>query len=288
MAKELTVKTNVGEQVISRINSLCEIGFVMPSGFNYVNAIKMSMLKLQELKDKNGRPALEVCTPASISSSLFKMATMGLNAGLNQGYFITRNNQLCFDESYYGKTLMVKRHYPEWNPMPVVIREGDVFEYAIDAESGKKKVTKHEQKLENIDKDFKGGYMYLPSGELYIMTKKQILTAWSKSSNKSLSVHKEFDEKMVKKTIINTGLNLFINSTPDFGQFSEDVPNDEPDNAKTKVFKDLEEVDEQIPADVVDTVADDSKDEKIEEKPESPAQEEESDDSLDVSESDEF
>ena len=41
--------------------------------------------------------------------------------------------------------------------------------------------------------------MYLPTGELFIMTKKQIMTAWSKSSSREQATHKQFDEKMVKK-----------------------------------------------------------------------------------------
>lgn len=216
MANEVQVKQNVGDQVIARVNSLCEAGFTMPKDFSYVNAIKMSMLKLQDLKDKNGKPALSVCTPASVSTALFQMVTKGLNAALNQGYLLVRGDQLCFQESYFGKVLMVKRIYPHWEPNPVVIREDDVFEYGIDAKTGKKFVIKHEQKLENMDKGFVGGYMYLPTGDLYIMTKKQILTAWSKSSSREQATHKAFDEKMVGKTLVNSGCNMIINSTPEY------------------------------------------------------------------------
>ena len=216
MANELQVKTNVGDQVIARVNSLCEAGFSMPKDYNYVNAIKMSMLKLQDLKDKNGRSALEACTPASIQTALFKMCCKGLNMALNQCYPIVRGNTLCIDDSYFGKVLMVKRIYPSWEPMPVVIREGDVFEQGIDPATGRKYVIKHEQKLENIDNGFIGGYMYLPTGELFIMTKKQIMTAWSKSSSREQATHKQFDEKMVKKTLVNSGCNLIINSTPEY------------------------------------------------------------------------
>ncbi len=216
MANELQVKKNVGDQVISRVNALCEAGFTMPKDYNYVNAIKMSMLILQDLKDKNGKPALEVCTPNSISSALFKMVTRGLNASLSQCYLLVRGNQLCLQDSYYGKVLMVKRIYPNWNPIPVVIREGDVFELGIDATTGRKFVIKHETKLENIDKPFVGGYMYLPDGELFVMTKKQIMTAWSKSSSREQAVHKTFDEKMVGKTLVNSGCNMVINATPQY------------------------------------------------------------------------
>ena len=213
--EQLQLKSKVGEQVISRINALCEAGFTMPKDFSYVNAIKMSMLKLQDVKDRNGKPALEVCTPNSIHRALFKMVTRGLNAALSQGSFVVRGDQLCFDVSYFGNILMVKRIYPDYDAIPVVIREGDVFKYGIHPETGKKYVIKHEQEFENIDKPFVGAYMYLPGGDLYLMTKKQILTAWSKSPNKSLTTHKEFDEKMIGKTIINSGLTKVINGTPE-------------------------------------------------------------------------
>jgi recombination protein RecT len=216
MANEVQVKQNVGDQVIARVNSLCEAGFTMPKDYSYVNAIKMSMLKMQDLKDKNGKPALAICSPASVSTALFQMVTKGLNAALNQGYLIVRGDQLCFQESYFGKVLMVKRIYPHWEPNPVVIREDDVFEYGIDAKTGKKFVIKHEQKLENMDKGFVGGYMYLPTGDLYIMTKKQIMQAWSKSSSREQATHKAFDEKMVGKTLVNSGCNMIINSTPEY------------------------------------------------------------------------
>lgn len=243
MAKEVQVKKNVGDAVVARVNSLCEAGFTMPKDYNYVNAIKMSMLKLQELKDKNGNFALDVCTPTSIQTALFKMITLGLNAGLNQCFLLIRGNQLCIQESYYGKVLMVKRIYPNWNPVPVVIREGDVFEYAIDPATGKKHIVKHEQKLENMDKDFVGGYLYLPTGDLYIMTKKQIIQAWSKSSSREQAVHHQFSEKMVGKTLVNSGCNMIINSTPEY-----QIGMDDETNMIENKLPDYEEVDEQSQA----------------------------------------
>ena len=257
MANEVQVKKNVGDQVIARINSLCEVGFTMPKDYQFVNAIKMSMLKLQDLKDKNGKPAMQVCTPASISTALFQMATKGLNAALGQAYLIVRGDQLCLQESYFGKVLMVKRIYPQWNPNPVVIREGDVFEYSIDPATGKKFVVKHEQKLENIDKDFVGGYLYLPTGDLYIMTKKQILTAWSKSSSREQATHRAFSEKMVGKTLVNSGCTMIINSTPEYQMGMDEETNmienklpdyedaeEQPYTSATTDFVEVEEVEE--------------------------------------------
>lgn len=209
---------DAGSQVIRRVDELCTYGFVMPKDYNYVNAIKASMLKLQEIKDRNGKPVSEVCTPVSIQQTLFKMVVKGLNVALNQAYFIIRGNQLCLDESYFGKVLQVRRIYPDFDPKPRVIYQGDEFAYETDIHTGRKNLVKHEQKLENIDNDFVGAYMYIPcpNGEqdLYLMTRKQIFSAWNKSSNKSLSTHKEFTDKMVSKTIINSACNMIINGTP--------------------------------------------------------------------------
>lgn len=231
MAESKLQKTNVGDQVIARVEELNKVGFVMPKDYLYVNAIKASMLVLQELKDKNQKPALEVCTPTSVASALFEMAIKGLDVSKKTAYFIVRGDKLCLHESYFGKVLQVKRIYPDFDPHPVVVHEGDEFVYEIDPTTGCKKLVKHVQKLENIDKDFVGAYMYLPTAnggqDLYIMSRKQILTAWSKSSSREQATHKAFSEKMVSKTIVNSGCNMIINSTPDLAYASNEDENGE-------------------------------------------------------------
>lgn len=218
--KAVAVKSNnIGSQVIQRVDDLCKVGFALPKDYNHVNAIKASMLVLSELKDRNGRPFYEVCTPQSIEKALFSMATKGLDVSRNQAYYIVRGSQLCLYESYFGKVARVKRVYPDFDPTPRVIYQGDVFEYTTDVKTGRMQLVKHEQSIENLDKDFVGAYMYLPCPDggqkLYIMTKKQIVTAWMKSSNKNMTVQHEFREKMIGKTIINSGCTMIINATPE-------------------------------------------------------------------------
>ena len=244
------VKKDIGTQVIERVNALCEVGFTMPQGYNYINAIKASMLSLQEVQDKNKKPALEVCTPASIQTALFEMCTKGLDVSKKNAYFIVRGNKLCLHVSYFGHILQVKRLFPDWSPVAHTIREGDEFVYTIDPSTGKMKLVKHEQKLENLDKEFIGAYMYLPCAdgepELYVMTRKQILKAWSKSSSTTLQTHKDFDEKMALKTIINSGCTKVINATPDPIAVPEDDedPNNftDPVGGNDEPFVDFEEV----------------------------------------------
>ena len=236
MAQNNQLRTNVGDQVIARVEELGKAGFTFPADYNVVNAIKSSMLVLQELKDKNGKPALEVCTPASVASALFDMSVKGLSAANKTCYFLVRGTQLCMHESYFGKALQVKRIFPDYEPHPVVVHEGDEFVYTIDPETGYKKLVKHEQKLENLDKDFVGAYMYIPTADgkqdLYIMSKKMILTAWSKSSSREQATHKAFSEKMVGKTIVNSGLNMVINSTPDLAYAANENEDGEEYNEK--------------------------------------------------------
>ena len=237
MATSLTkTSSNVGDQVIARVEELNKVGFVMPKDYLYVNAIKASMLVLQELKDKNGKPALEVCTPTSVASALFEMAIKGLDVSKKTAYFIVRGDKLCLHESYFGKALQVKRIYPNFDPHPVVIHEGDEFVYTIDPETGYKKLVKHEQKLENLDKDFVGAYMYIPTADgkqdLYIMSKRQIMQAWSKSSSREMSVHKSFSEKMCSKTLVNSACNMIINSTPDLAYAANENEEGEEYNEK--------------------------------------------------------
>ena len=257
------VKKDVGQQVIDRVNALCEAGFTMPNDYNYVNAIKASMLALQEVKDKDNKPALDVCTPASIQTFLFDMTTKGLDVSKKQIYPIVRGNKLCGHVSYFGHILQVKRLYPEWTPIAHTIREGDVFEYAIDPETGKMKLVKHEQKLENLDNEFIGAYVYLPcddgTQELYVMTRKQILKAWSKSSSKTLQTHKDFDDKMAIRTVINSGCTKVINATVPktliHDEEEDDLPTDIANTEPTEEdFANFEEVNEKQPTEGTQTM----------------------------------
>lgn len=247
---QAVVKKDIGTQVIERVSALCDAGFTMPRDFNYINAIKASMLSLQDVQDKNKKPALEVCTPASIQTALFEMCTKGMDVSRKTAYFIVRGNKLCLHVSYFGHILQVKRLFPDWSPVAHTIREGDEFVYTIDPSTGKMKLVKHEQKFENLDKDFIGAYMYLPCAdgepELYVMTRKQILKAWSKSSSTTLQTHKDFDEKMALKTIINSGCTKVINATPDPISVPDDederITIDTPAQEIDEHFADFEEV----------------------------------------------
>ena len=243
MAEAKKTTSNVGTLVLSRVDEMCKVGFTMPKDYNYVNAVKATMLKLQEVKDKNGKPALEVCTPSSIQSALFSMVVKGLDVSKNQAYLVVYNDKLQLQESYFGKVLQVKRIFPNWTPQPVIVHECDEFVYSIDPETGRKVLVKHTQSLENLDKPLIGGYMYLPCDDggkdLYIMTAKQIATAWAKSRSGGATA-KQFPEKMAMKTLVNSGCNLIINSTPSQSAIAD--TDDDPTAPHVPEYADAEEV----------------------------------------------
>ena len=245
MAEVKQTAKNVGDLVLSRIDSMSKVGLSLPDGYNVTNAVKATLLNLQDVKDRNGKPALEVCTPASIQSALLEMALRGLSVADKSCYFIVRGDKLCMTPSYFGRVKEARRIYPSWNPRATVIREGDEFLFEIDPSTGEKRLVKHVQKFENLDKPFVGVYLYAPTldgshNELHIMTKAQVLRSWAKSANKSLSVHKEFEERMVQKTIINSVCNMLVNSHPENSSFADN--SDDPNAPEPQEYADAEEI----------------------------------------------
>ena len=230
MSETKKTSSNVGQLVLSRVDEMCKVGFTMPKDYNYVNAVKATMLKLQDVKDKNGKPALEVCTPSSIQSALFSMVVKGLDVSKNQAYLVCYGQQLQLQESYFGKVLQVKRIFPEWEPRPNIVHADDTFKYTVNPETGRKELVEHTQSLENLDKPIVGGYIYLPCADggkdLYVMTAKQIAAAWAKSRTGG-GTAKQFPEKMAMKTLVNSGCNIIINSTPSQSNIADnsDDPN---------------------------------------------------------------
>ena len=250
MAEAKKTTSNVGTLVLNRVDEMCKVGFSMPKDYNYVNAVKATMLKLQDVKDKNGKPALEVCTPSSIQSALFSMVVKGLDVSKNQAYLVCYGQQLQLQESYFGKVLQVKRIFPDWEPRPNIVHEGDTFKYTVNPETGRRELVEHTQSLENLDKPIVGGYIYLPCADggkdLYCMTIKQIMASWSKSRSGGATA-KAFPEKMAMKTLVNSGCTMVINSTPSQSNIADNsddpnAPEPEPEYADAEEVVEVKEL----------------------------------------------
>lgn len=201
---------------------------LLPQNYAVENAMKSAWLALQVTVDKDKRPALQVCTRDSIANSLLDMVVQGLNVAKKQGYFIVYGNQLVFQRSYMGTMAVAKRMVSGLKDInPQIVYGGDEFEYTI--ERGRKRVTKHIQKIENVKGDnILAAYCtveFADGSEITeIMTWDQIQKAWSKSRqnpNNDGSTHRTFPDQMALKTVINRTCKPLINSSSDDYLFLE-------------------------------------------------------------------
>src|SRR5699024_1378790 len=211
------IQKDITDDVNRSIERLQGEGLTLPPNYNYSNALKSAFFKLQEVKDKNGKPALEVCTRESIANSLLDMVTQGLSPAKTQCYFFVYGDQLQLNRSYFGTQAVLKRLTNVKDIWANVIFEGDVFDYEIDR--GREKLVKHETAFQNRDNEILGAYAVVQTEEdeeiLTVMTRKEIDAAWGQSKSKGRAVHNKFPQEMAKRTVINRAAKNFINTSDD-------------------------------------------------------------------------
>ena len=79
------VKKNVVDKVETRVREFqANNELDIPANYSPSNAMKSAWLILQEVKDRNGKPAIEVCTKASMANALLDMVVQGLNTAKTQ------------------------------------------------------------------------------------------------------------------------------------------------------------------------------------------------------------
>lgn len=209
------IQKDITDDVNKSLTRLQDEGLVLPANYNHSNALKSAFFALQETKDRNGKPALEVCTKASVANALLDMVTQGLSPAKTQCYFIVYGTQLQLNRSYFGTQAVLKRLTNVKDIWANVIFEGDVFDYEI--EGGREKLTKHETKFQNRDNDILGAYAVVKTSEdeeiLTVMTRKEIDVSWGQAKTKN--VQNKFPQEMAKRTVINRAAKAFINTSDD-------------------------------------------------------------------------
>lgn len=223
------IQNQTTNAVLDHVQQLQEAGDLkLPENYAVGNQIKLAWLKILEVKDRQDRPALEVCTKESIANALLEMVVQGLSVTKKQGDFIVYGNKLTFSLEYHG-TIALARRFGGVSGVPTgnVIYEGDEFEYEIDAETGRKRILKHKQDFKNIDNNkILGAYATVPLSDgtkhVEIMPMTQIRQAWMQGANKGQSpAHKNFPDQMAIKTVIGRACKLFISTSDDSGLFSK-------------------------------------------------------------------
>jgi len=234
----MTVKDETLTTVETKIKEMQETGGInLPANYSASNALQSAWLILQETKDRNDKPALEVCTRSSIANALLDMVIQGLSPSKKQLYFIVYGSKLSATRSYFGTMAVTKRLQSVKDIFAQVVYEGDEFEFEING--GTKRVIKHKQTLASMDSSkIIAAYCTImhDEGKEYteIITKKQIDIAWSKTKMKVNSVQREFPEDMAKRTVINKTCKMYANTSDDsdllvgsFNDTSEDIDKEE-------------------------------------------------------------
>lgn len=189
-----------------------------PARYNASNAIQNAWMIIQDTKDRDNRPALDVCTVGSVMKAMLDTVIMGLNPAKKQVYYIVYGNKLEAQRSYFGTMAATKRVAGVADIWADVVYENDTFK--IGKKRGGWEVLTHETDFMNIDPEkIVAAYctIEMEDGRTYteVMNMAQIKTAWNKSKNSKQTVHKEFPDQMAKRTVINRACKMFFNTSDD-------------------------------------------------------------------------
>jgi recombination protein RecT len=247
--KELAlVKEDALNVVTNKINDLQkQQKIVLPQNYSPENAMNSAWLMLQDIKNKDGKLALDCCTKNSIIESLYNMVLQGLSPAKKQCYFVVYGDKLQLSRSYMGTVAVTKRLKGIKDIKAFCIYEGDEFEQEYTLETATLKITKFNPRFENIDiEKIKGAFAVVmgEDGPIHteVMNIKQIRNAWNQGYAKGNSgAHKNFTDEMAKKSVINRACKMYANTSDDSDLLIEAINNsDEKDFDGNEVVKNAE------------------------------------------------
>ena len=215
----ISYKNRITTSVLNKIAALQKGGITVPKGFSADNQIYLAFLKLSSMEDpKTHQPILQTVTPQSVANALLTMCLKGLSMEKGQCTFIRYGRELQFQQMYHGTVALAKRYGAD-DPQAQVIYEGDEFEYEINPQTGKKRVIRHVQRLENIKGDkIVGAWCLIPYAghpekdpKVEVMTMDEIRRSWMQGATRGESpAHRNFPQEMAKKTVICRACTLFV------------------------------------------------------------------------------
>lgn len=194
---------------------------VLPPNYDVNDAIKSLYLATLQTVDKNGRPALEVCTKESITEAVQHYVSKGLNVAKKQCYPIVRGNTLTLHESYFGRQKEAMS-YAGIKINSNVIYEGESVE--IDTRQDGSKIIRHKPDFTKFDdKKIVGAYAVAVKedgtvDDSDIMTIKEIRRSWAQGSSGG-TVHENFPVEMARKTVIARLAKKYVNTSDDKTKF---------------------------------------------------------------------
>lgn len=219
-SEKITVTARVAKMVREAVEKST---LQLPQDYSADNALKAAWLTLQETKDKNDMPVLQVCTEISIMNALMQMVIEGLTTAKDQGYFMAYGNVLAWQRSYFGDQALAKRLVPGIDIYSAVVYLGDEFEFEIIR--GRKVVSKHKSSLENQDPSkikaaYCGAYKEDTGEDLgaIIMTYADIKQSWSMSKTykeNGAGPHNKFPDRFCQRTVTRRRCLPIINTSSD-------------------------------------------------------------------------
>ena len=211
-----TIKNEVGMVAVAEEFLHNNGQIIVPKNYDVAQAVKSLYLMCLDVKDKQNRPALEVCTEASIKKCVMELVSKGLNPDKKQCYPIVYGNELKLQVGSFGAVKQAKdvANIKEINAN--CIHDGDKVE--VKYLSNGRMVVNHETNWANFNKPIVGAYataVYADgSTQSDIMTIAEIRVSWSKSKNNG-AVAKEFPVEMAKKTVKARLAKHIINTSDD-------------------------------------------------------------------------
>lgn len=219
--KQPTKEQLISNMLMNKINFFRETGEIqIKPNFSPENAIKSAFMILQDLEDKNKRPALQVCTEGSISQALFRMVMLGLSPGKGQCAFVVYGKELQLMKQYQGNIKLAKENGLK-SIHAQIIYKGEKPQIKIDPDTGRTMVINHNRELEKMDNDnILGAYavcnMKDGTTDVEVMPIGMIQKAWEQGYNKGNSpAHRNFKDQMCKKTVINRACKLIYQTADD-------------------------------------------------------------------------
>lgn len=222
-ADQKYITTQVMSNIMNKWNN-GEIQF--PPNYAVQNAVASAALKISETKDRDDRPALEVCTRDSVASAILGMVVQGLNPDRDQCYFIVYGNKLVMQRSYLGTVAITKRIPSVKDVKGYAVYKDDSFELGFDLVTGRQYVKEYSPGTKRDPKDLIGAFAVI-IGEKEIlhtewMTMEQIRKAWGMGNAKGNSpAHKDFPDEMAKKSVINRACKAYASTADDAGYVTE-------------------------------------------------------------------
>lgn len=219
---------NISDAVLAKVQVFQEAGaLVLPKDYSPANALKAAFLVLQELRNKDGKLLLEVCTPTSVANSLLKMVVWGLSPLKKQCDFIAYGNQMTCQPEYTGNIALAKRYggLKDIHANPVF--KGDKVVITVNPKTGRKELVSHGLDMDNWGVEVTGAYAVMTfndgTTDVEYMSMAQIVKSWEQGQAGGKSkAHINFSDQMAIKTVYNRATKPLIRTSDDSALFVDE------------------------------------------------------------------